>query len=97
MSASKRAPAKPRTEGAVSLRIRPDDRALIDRAARVAGTSRTEFMLAASRRAAQEAILDQTVFQCDEATFQRFVEMLDAPPAPNERLRRLMATKPPWD
>ena len=94
MSVIKRVSAKLRTEGAVSLRIRPDDRALIDRAARVAGTSRTEFMLAASRRAAQEAILDQSLFLATAEEFRQVEALLDAPPT--ERFRRLMATKPPW-
>jgi uncharacterized protein (DUF1778 family) len=96
MSASERAPTKPKTEGAVSLRIRPDDRALIDRAARAAGTSRSEFMLAASRRAAEEAIMDQTLFRLDPGAFDAFVRLLDAPPAPNDRLLKTMTTPPPW-
>jgi uncharacterized protein (DUF1778 family) len=30
------------------------------------------------------------------AAYTQFVAMLDAPPEPNERLRRTMQTPPPW-
>lgn len=88
--------ASPRS-GMVNIRIRPADRTLIDQAAAAAGKSRTEFMLEAARRAAEEALLDRTLIRVDEPTFQRFVEMLDAPPQPSEGLRRLMQRKPAWE
>jgi uncharacterized protein (DUF1778 family) len=81
---------------AVNLRIRDDIRNLIDRAAHMQGRSRTDFMIEASRRAAEEALLDQTVFHLDPAAFEAFVAMLDAPPAPNDALRRTMQMAPPW-
>ena len=83
--------------GVINIRVRPDERALIDRAASAQGKSRSDFMLEASRRAAEDALLDQTVLRVDAATFARFVELLDAPPRPNAALRRLMQTKAPWE
>jgi len=29
--------------------------------------------------------------------YRRFVAQLDAPPAPNKKLRRMMTVKAPWD
>jgi uncharacterized protein (DUF1778 family) len=84
------------TARAVNLRIRDDIRNLIDRAAHMQGRSRTDFMIDASRRAAEEALLDQTAFHLDPLAFEAFVAMLDAPPAPNDALKRTMQTPPPW-
>lgn len=83
--------------GVINIRVRPDERALFDRAASAQGKSRSDFMLEASRRAAAEVLLDQTVLRVDAATYARFVELLDAPPRPNAALRRLMLTKAPWE
>jgi len=89
--------AKPSvTVCAVNIRIRPEERALIDQAAVLSGKSRSEFMLEAARRAATDAILDRTLLRLEPAAFTRFLAMLDAPPQPNEKLRKLLKTTPPW-
>jgi uncharacterized protein (DUF1778 family) len=91
------AKAKPTiTVGAINIRVRPEERALIDQAAVLSGKSRSEFMLEAARRAASDAILDRTLLRVDPAAFARFVAMLDAPPQPNEKLRKLLGITPPW-
>ena len=82
--------------GAINIRVRPEERALIDHAAMLSGKSRSEFMLEAARRAANDAILDRTLLRLEPAAFARFVAMLDAPPQPNEKLRKLLGTTPPW-
>lgn len=82
---------------AVNLRIRNDTRALIDRAAQAQGRSRSDFMIEAARRAAEDAILDQTVIITDRARYDRFVALLDRPPQSNEKLRKLMQTPAPWE
>jgi uncharacterized protein (DUF1778 family) len=90
--------SRPRTTtvGAINIRVRPDERALIDQAAALAGKSRSEFMLEAAREAATTTILDRTLFRMDASAFSRFAAMLDAPPQPNAKLRKLMKTKAPW-
>ena len=45
----------------LNLRIKPADRGLIDRAATLTGKTRTDFVLEAARRAAEDALLDRTV------------------------------------
>jgi uncharacterized protein (DUF1778 family) len=80
---------------AVNLRVREETRALIDRAARVQGKSRSEFMIDASRRAAEEALLDQTLFSVDAKAYERFLEILDRPPE-GEGFERLMNAPAPW-
>jgi len=81
----------------LNLRIRPEERGLIDRAARLAGKNRTDFVLEAARRAAEDTLLDRTVFIATAEGYAEFLARLDAPPQPNERLRRTMRTAAPWD
>jgi uncharacterized protein (DUF1778 family) len=85
------------TARAVNLRIRDDIRNLIDRAAHAAGRSRSDFMIEASRRAAEDFLLDQRYFSLDEKQSEALARILDNPPPPNEALRRLMATKASWE
>ena len=80
----------------LNLRIKPDVRGLIDRAAELTGKSRTDFVLDAARRAAEEALLDQALFSLGPDAYDAFLAMLDAPAEPNERLRRTLQTTPPW-
>ncbi len=81
----------------INLRISERQRALIDRAAQALGRSRSEFMLDAASRAATAVLLDQRIFMLDESTFKRFVAALEKPTTTPARLRRLLATKAPWD
>lgn len=80
---------------AVNLRVREDIRDLIDRAAQTLGKSRSEFMIDAARRAAEEALLDQTLVRVDRRTWDHFLNVLDQPPG-GEGYERLMKTKQPW-
>lgn len=89
--------AKAQELKAVNLRVREDTRALIDKAASIQGRSRTDFMIEAARRAAEEAILDQRVIMVDQDSYNRFLAVLDRPPESNDKLRKLMRTKAPWD
>lgn len=81
----------------INIRVSPTDRNVIDRAARTVGKSRSEFMLEAARRAAQDTLLDTTLVLVDAAAFARFKKILDAPPRPNKRLRALMRKEASWD
>jgi uncharacterized protein (DUF1778 family) len=72
-------------------------RGLIDRAAQLAGKNRTDFVLEAARRAAEDALLDRTVFSVSPKAYAEFLQRLDAPPRPNERLRRTMKAQALWE
>lgn len=86
---------KPRREP-LNLRIPVAERNLIDRAAESAGKTRTDFILEAARRAAEEVLLDRVLITADPEAYAEFVKRLDAPARPNERLRRTMRSKAPW-
>lgn len=79
----------------VNLRVRTDIRALIDTAARIQGKTRSDFMIDASRRAAEEALLDQTLLRVDQETYDHFVAVLDQPPG-GPGFERLMRAPKPW-
>ncbi len=94
MLASQQENAKRET---LNLRIKPELRGLIDRAARLSGKNRTDFVLSAARHAAEDALLDRTVFVVNAKAHAEFLARLDAPPRPNARLRRSLETAAPWE
>ncbi|MEJ8826500.1 DUF1778 domain-containing protein [Variovorax humicola] len=81
----------------LNIRIRAEERSLIDRAAHIRGKNRTDFMLDAARSAAEEALLDQTIITAQPDAYAAFLARLDMPPVPNERLRKTMQMPAPWD
>jgi len=94
MRPAQREPAK---REALNLRIRPQVRELIDRAAELAGKNRTDFVLDAARRAAEDTLLDRTIFTVSPTAYRQFLARLDAPPKPNKRLLKSMQTPVPWE
>lgn len=87
------------TREAVSINIRAKarQRDLIDRAADRLGRSRSDFMLEAACREAENVLLDQAFFTVAAGTFAKFQALLNKPLPPTDKLRRLLKTKAPWD
>jgi uncharacterized protein (DUF1778 family) len=81
----------------LNIRIKPEERNLIDRAAKTRGKNRTDFILDAARLAAEDALLDQVIISVSSEAYSQFLARLDMPPKPNERLRKTMQTPPPWE
>jgi uncharacterized protein (DUF1778 family) len=81
----------------INIRAKRAQRDLIDQAAELLGKTRSDFMLEAACREAEDVLLDQRVFALDAEAFAKFQALLDAPPADNPKLRELMATKAPWE
>lgn len=81
----------------ISIRAKAGQRDLIDQAADRLGRSRSDFMLEAACRQAEDVLLDQTYFALDAESFAAFQTMLDQPPAPTDRLRRTLKARAPWD
>ncbi|KQW02918.1 DUF1778 domain-containing protein [Rhizobacter sp. Root1221] len=83
-------------DAAINLRALPEQRDLIDHAASLLGKNRSDFMLEVACERAQAVVLDQVFFALDDDKFQQFTALLDAAPAANPGLERLMAVKAPW-
>jgi uncharacterized protein (DUF1778 family) len=86
-----------RRDVTINLRASQRQRALIDRAAQTLGKNRSDFMLEAACREADAVLIDRRIFRVDEKTYKRFTAALDKPPADNPKLRRLLASKAPWE
>jgi len=81
----------------LNIRIKPEERNLIDRAARVRGKNRTDFILDAVRSAAEEVLYNQTIIMASPEAYANFLTQLDMQPCPNARLRKTMQTPAPWE
>jgi uncharacterized protein (DUF1778 family) len=81
----------------INIRARRRQRDLIDQAAGRLGRSRSEFMLDAACREAEDVLLDQVFFTVDAGTFAKFQALLDRPLPPTDRLRKLLKAKAPWE
>lgn len=81
----------------INLRAPAPIKALIDRAAQIAGKTRSEFMLDSVRRSAEDVVLDQRLFSLDAGRYAAFVKLLDRPPRPWAALKQLLAAKAPWE
>ena len=81
----------------LNLRIKPEVRGLIDRAAKARGKNRTDFILDAARAADEEALLDQALLVASPEAYAEFLSRLERSPAPNSRLKKTLQTPAPWD
>lgn len=81
----------------VNIRITPEIRGLIDRAAALSGTDRTDFILKAARSAAEEKLLDQREIRVSPKAYAEFLNRLDQPPRFNERMRKTTHASTPWE
>jgi uncharacterized protein (DUF1778 family) len=81
----------------INLRANRRQRALIDRAAEALGKNRLDFMLEAACREAGAVLADRRFFLLDEKAYKRLTAALDKPPADSARLRRLLASRAPWE
>ncbi len=80
----------------LSIRAKARQRDLIDQAAERLGRSRSDFMLEAACRQAEDVLLDQTYFVLNTNRFAAFQAMLEQAPEPGERLRRTLKAPTPW-
>ena len=85
------------TSKVINFRAPAAKQALIDHAVEVSGMNRTEFILDALCEKAREVLADQTHFELDRRTLQKFNALLDSPLADNPAVRRLLNTPAPWE
>lgn len=81
----------------LNIRIKPEDKNLIDRAATAVGKNRSEFVLDAVCRAAEETLADLRVIKVSSEVYEQFIAQLDMPPQSNDALKKTMQAKAPWE
>ena len=81
----------------LSLRLPQADVALIDRAARMKGSSRTEFMRDAAVKEAETLILDRTMITMSAEGFKTFMDEIDSPARPVPEMVKMLRRKAPWE
>lgn len=81
----------------LSMRLPEADIAIIDRAARARGRSRTDFIRDAAVRAAEAAIMEDAPLHMSREGFEAFIDALAAPPAAVPGLTEILRRKAPWE
>lgn len=81
----------------IQIRAREEQRSLIDKAAHILGRNRSDFLLDIACREAEAILLDQRFFSLNEDVYKTFMEALDSPLMENQKLKKLLAQKAPWD
>ena len=78
----------------MSLRIRPEEKALLLRAVALNHTDLTDFVLSHALRAAKDVIEEADRVQLSARDSVRVLEMLENPPAANAKLRAAARSLP---
>ena len=73
MKATTDTPAKRAPRETLNLRIAAAERGLIDRAARVAGKTRTDFIVDTVKQVAEDTVLDQRLFLLNHEQWAKFM------------------------
>ncbi len=81
----------------INLRVTDEIRELIDSAAAAVGKTHTEFILESARQQATDVLLDQRLFELTDAQHEALMDVLQTPPAPSSALKKLLASKAPWE
>jgi len=85
-----------RKDHPLSMRLPEADIALIDRAAKLRGHSRTQFVRDSAVRAAEEAVMDSLSIRLSPADFEAFVTMLAKPAERVPAMAELLRRPAPW-
>lgn len=86
-----------RREHPLSMRIPEADIAIIDRAARLRGRSRTDFVREAAVRAAEEVLMETAPIRMSPEAFEAFMAALSGPATPAPEMVDLIRRKAPWE
>ena len=81
----------------INIRARYSQRELIDRAAALQNKNRTDFILEASCREAENVLLDQRLFLLNEQQFAEFDAALQQQFSDNRQIQELLSGKVPWE
>jgi len=81
-------------ETRISVRVDPERKAVIARAAKIRHTTISNFVLENAYSAASEILADETQIIMTKEQFEHMCRVLDNPPAANlKKMRKLLKTK----
>lgn len=86
-----------RKEHPISMRLPEADIAMIDRAARLRGRSRTDFVREAAVRTAEDVLMENRLIRMSEDGFAEFMAVLSAPAAAIPEVVELAKRPAPWE
>ena len=86
-----------RKEHPLSMRLPDTDIAIIDRAARLRGRSRTDFVRDAAVRAAEEVLMETTPIRMSAEGFDAFMAAVSGPAVPVPEMVELFRRVAPWE
>lgn len=86
-----------RKEKPLSMRLPEADIAVIDRAAQLRGSSRTEFVRDAAVRAAEDVIMEDMPLRMTGKGFESFLETLSAPAEAPDAMVEVLRRPAPWE
>ncbi|MBV1691445.1 DUF1778 domain-containing protein [Novosphingobium sp. G106] len=86
-----------RKEHPLSIRLPDADIAIIDRAARLRGRSRTDFMRDAAVRAAEDVLMETTPIRMSPEGFDAFMAAVSGPAVPVPEIVELFRRAAPWE
>ncbi|WP_370678228.1 DUF1778 domain-containing protein [Pleomorphomonas sp. PLEO] len=89
--------AAKRKDYPVSMRLPEADLAIIDRAARLRGRSRTDFVREAAMQAAEEVVLQTLPIRMSPEGFQAFMDVLSEPAQPVSAMVEALKRPAPWE
>jgi uncharacterized protein (DUF1778 family) len=91
------AESRSRRDATIHVRVPQQTRDLITTAAATVGKTVTDFVLDSARQHAIDVLLDQRLFDLDADQHEAFMRVLNDPPQPNARLKKLLSEKAPWE
>lgn len=78
----------------MNIRVKPEVKARLLRAAALRHTDLTSFVTQSALREAEIVLADADTVKVSERDFSRILALLDNPPKPNEKLRKAAAALP---
>ncbi|MCY3980761.1 MAG: DUF1778 domain-containing protein [Alphaproteobacteria bacterium] len=86
-----------RKEHPISMRLPEADVAIIDRAARLRGRSRTDFVRAAAVRAAEDVLMETDLIRMSAEGFADFMAVVSAPASLVPEMTEVVKRPAPWE
>jgi len=86
-----------RKEHPLSMRLPEADIAIIDRAARLRGRSRTDFVRDAAVRAAEDVLMETAPIRMTPAGFEAFMAALSGPGVSAPEMVEIFRRAAPWE